>query len=142
MLNNASKYAIKSMLYLVLHTNKSTKLGVKQLADILNVPEPFLAKILQQLARNKLLSSTKGPHGGFYITEENAQNNICKVIENIEGHPMFNKCFMGLEKCDESNPCPVHNSVVDFKEKLLKKFNDMTLAEFAKDINTQSTFLK
>ena len=142
MLSNASKYAIKAMLYLALESNKYNKLGAKPLAKTLKVPEPFLAKILQQLVKSNLLSSTKGPHGGFYISEENAQNNICKVIENIDGQPMFINCFMGLEKCDESNPCPLHNIVVDFRENLMKKFNDMTLAEFAKDTNTQSAFLK
>jgi len=140
MLSNASKYAVKAMLYLVIHTDKSKKIGVKTLAKDLDVPEPFLAKILQQLVRKKLLSSTKGPHGGFYISLENSKNNVCNIFEAIDGHPMFNKCFMGLEKCSEENPCPLHNIVVDFKENLLKKFNDISLAEFANDIEKKGSF--
>lgn len=141
MLSNASKYAIKAMLFLVLHTDKSKKIGVKFLSKKLDVPEAFLAKILQQLVRNDLLSSTKGPHGGFYTSESNTKNKICDIIHTVDGHPLFDKCFMGLEKCSESNPCPLHNIVVEFKDNLLKKFNKLSLAEFASDIDANSTFL-
>ena len=97
MLSNASKYAIKAMLFLVIHTDKSNKIGVKSLAKTLVVPEPFLAKILQKLVRNKLLSSAKGPNGGFYTSESNSKNTICDILQTIDGHLLFDKCFMGLE---------------------------------------------
>jgi len=141
MLSNASKYAIKAMLFLVIHTDKSNKIGVKSLAKTLAVPEPFLAKILQKLVRNKLLSSTKGPNGGFYTSESNSKNTICDILQTIDGHPLFDKCFMGLEKCNELNPCPLHHLVVEFKDNLLEKFNKLSLAEFANDIDANSTFL-
>jgi Rrf2 family transcriptional regulator, iron-sulfur cluster assembly transcription factor len=141
MLSNASKYAVKAMLFLVLHTGKSKKIGVKHLAKTLDVPEPFLAKILQQLVRNGLLSSVKGPNGGFYTSKSNTKNKICDILQTVDGHPLFDKCFMGLEKCSESNPCPLHNIVVAFKDNLFEKFNKLTLAEFASDIDASSTFL-
>ncbi len=141
MLSNASKYAIKATLFLVLHSDKSNKISVTCLAKELDVPEPFLAKILQQLVRKKLLSSTKGPKGGFYASSENIKNSVCDILETIDGHPLFNKCFMGLERCSEKNPCPLHYLVVDFKENLLKKFNDISLEEFAKDIDDGNSFL-
>ena len=141
MLSNASKYAIRAMLFLVLHSDKKNKLGSKYLADALEIPEPFLAKLLQQLVRNKLLSSTKGPRGGFYISDANAKNNVCQIIEEIDGHPMFDKCFMGLDRCSEENPCPLHHVVVEFRENLLEKFQSLSLKEFANDIQLKGQFL-
>ncbi len=49
MLSNACKYAIRSMLYLVLHTDETKKIGAKKIAEDLDAPQPFLAKLLQQL---------------------------------------------------------------------------------------------
>jgi len=141
MLSNASKYAIKAMLYLVLHSNESNKIGVKSLAKKLMVPEPFLAKILQKLVKDNLLSSIKGPNGGFYTSESNANHTICDILLSIDRHVLFDKCFMGLEKCNETNPCPLHNMVVAFKNNLLDKFNNQTLAEFAQEIDANSAFL-
>jgi len=66
MLSNACKYAIRSILYLAINNKENKKFGVKKIAAELETPQPFLAKLLQQLTRNKLVSSAKGPTGGFY----------------------------------------------------------------------------
>ncbi len=70
MLSNACKYDIRSMLYLVLHTDETKKIGVKKIAEDLDTPQPFLAKLLQQLTRSRLVSSTKGPNGGFFYPKK------------------------------------------------------------------------
>ena len=65
MLSNTSKYAIRAVIYLALNAGEEKKIGIKQISKDLSIPTPFLGKILQTLAKQKLLSSTKGPHGGF-----------------------------------------------------------------------------
>lgn len=142
MLSNASKYTIKAMLYLMMHASKDNKIGAKVIAKDLNIPEPFLAKLLQQLVRFRLLSSTKGPKGGFYISKQNAKHSICDILEVIEGQELFNDCFMELEKCDALNPCPVHFIVADFKVNLYKKFKQLNLQEFTDEIDINSNFLQ
>jgi len=64
MLSNACKYAIRSILYLAMHTDEQHKVGVKKIAEELESPQPFLAKLLQQLNKEKLVSYTKGTNGG------------------------------------------------------------------------------
>jgi Rrf2 family iron-sulfur cluster assembly transcriptional regulator len=71
MLSSATKYTIRAVLYLATYTDISNKIGVKQIAEDLEIPQPFLAKLLQQLSRSKLVSSSKGPSGGFYLSEHN-----------------------------------------------------------------------
>ena len=73
MLSNASKYAIKAILYLAENSNSKNKISVKDITKVLDVPSPFLAKILQQLVKSKLISSTKGPNGGFYLDDKNKE---------------------------------------------------------------------
>lgn len=142
MLSNSSKYAIRAVLYLVPNSNKQNKLGSKFLADALQVPEPFLAKLLQQLVRNKLLLSSKGPHGGFYISKDSAKKStVCDIVEIIDGRAMFDTCFMGLDECSAANPCPLHHLVVIFKENIYSKFKDINLMEFAKDIEAKGLLL-
>lgn len=65
MLSNTCKYAIRSVIYLALNAQDGKKIGIKKISEDLEIPTPFLGKILQSLARQKLLSSTKGPHGGL-----------------------------------------------------------------------------
>ncbi len=134
MLSNACKYAIRSILYLAINSTESNKIGVKVIAEELETPQPFLAKLLQQLTRDKLVSSTKGPHGGFYLNQKNRKNAIWDVIISIDGSYKFDNCFLGLAKCDDRNPCPVHFIVSPFKEKILESFRDKTIEEYVVEI--------
>jgi len=135
MLSRASKYAILSTLFLAEHSSVDNKISVKVIAESLDVPSPFLAKLFQQLVRGKIISSTKGPNGGFYLTEKDGERNVLDIIENIDGLSKLNDCFLGLNECDGENPCPVHFIVEPFKENILGKFRDKTIIEFAEEIS-------
>lgn len=140
MLSNASKYAIRSILYLTLQEEK-VKTGSKKIAEELEVPQPFLAKLLQQLTRNKLVSSSKGPTGGFYLSKKDRNNTIWDVIVCVDGTAKFDNCFMGLSSCGDENPCPVHFTVAPFKKKLLADFKDKTIQEFTNEIKLEGRYI-
>lgn len=141
MLSRASKYAILSTLFLAEHSSEERKISVKEIAESIDVPSPFLAKLFQQLVRGKIISSTKGPHGGFYLSEKNKMKNVLDIIENIDGLNKINSCFMGLNECDSVNPCPVHFIVEPFKNSILGKFRDKTIMEFAQEISDKGSLL-
>ena len=67
MFSNSCQYAIRAVLYLAIHADTHHKLGAEVLAGALGIPRHFLAKILQQLAKNKLISSSRGRNGGFFL---------------------------------------------------------------------------
>ncbi len=134
MLSNACQYAIRSMLYLAMLSDESKIIGVKKIAEELEAPQPFLAKLLQQLVKSKLVSSIKGPNGGFYLNEKNKNKSLWDIIKCIDGTEKFDHCFLGLAECGEENPCPVHFIVAPFKEKLLKDFRDKTISQITKEI--------
>jgi len=141
MLSRASKYAILSTLYLAEHSSKEKKISVKQIADEIDVPSPFLAKLFQQLVHAKIISSVKGPNGGFFITPKNGKKTVCDIIENIDGLHKLNECFLGLHECDSKNPCPVHFIVEPFKNSILGKFRDKSILEFSKEVSDNGRVL-
>ena len=134
MLTNACKYAIRSILYLAMHTDEQHKVGVKKIAEELESPQPFLAKLLQQLNKGKLVSSAKGPNGGFYLSKSDKENAVWDIIKNIDGTSKFDDCFLGLSKCSDETPCPVHFIVSPFKQKLLENFRDKTISQYVIEI--------
>lgn len=141
MLSNASKYSIKAVLFLANKSDDSTKLSVQIIADTLLIPKPFIAKLLQQLAKAKIISSTKGPNGGFYLTDDDRNNSICDIIEVIDGPNFFEGCFMGLSKCNDENPCSVHPIVAQFKEKILHQFKEKTINDFSTEVQKHEGLL-
>jgi Rrf2 family protein len=141
MLSRASKYAILSTLFLAQHSSEEKKISVKVIAESIDVPSPFLAKLMQQLVRGKIISSTKGPNGGFYLSKNDIEKNVCDIIENIDGLNRLNECFLGLNECDSSNPCPVHFIVEPFKNSIMGKFRDKTIMEFSQEISSKGRVL-
>ncbi len=141
MLSNASKYAIRSVLFLAENSSEHKKYGAKEIASELEIPLSFIAKILQKLAKSDVISSNKGPGGGFYTSKTNLQNNICQILNVIENEDIFEGCFLGLPRCSDENPCPIHHIVAPFKDALLEKFSNQSIADFAREIKENGSFL-
>lgn len=141
MLSNACKYAIRSILYLGIHSDETKKIGVKKIADELEMPQPFLAKLLQQMTKSKLVSSTKGPNGGFYLSVGNKHNAIWDIVKNIDGTEKFEKCFLGLSICVDENPCPVHYIAGPFRRQILADFRDKTIDQFTQEIKESGNII-
>ncbi len=134
MLTSACKNAIRSVLFLAMFSNDTKKIGVKEIAVTLEIPQPFLAKLLQQLVKNNLVSSTKGPYGGFFLDKNNIKKSVWDIVICIDSPKKFDQCFLGLAKCDDENPCPVHFTVSPFKKKLMTDFKEKTIIQFAHEI--------
>jgi len=141
MLSNSCKYAIRAVIYIALHSDDSHKLGSKFVAENLNMPQPFLAKILQELTKRHIISSSKGPKGGFYLTEDNLYNSVLDIVNAIDGLDKFNQCFLGLHTCSSEKPCSVHNIVEPFKENIAIKLSNNTIAQFAEEIRAGKSFI-
>ncbi|WP_010135256.1 RrF2 family transcriptional regulator [Ochrovirga pacifica] len=141
MLSKACKYAIRAILYLAIHSNKDKKIGIITIAEELQTPKPFLAKLLQQLSTHNLVSSSKGPGGGFYLSKDNLKIKLWDIVVNIDGTEKFDECFLGLSLCSDKYPCPVHHIVKPFKNEVLKDFKYKTISDLKSEIETSGTLL-
>jgi Rrf2 family protein len=141
MLSNSSKYAINAVLYLAVHTDETKKISAREIGDAIRIPSPFLSKLLQILSRRNVISSSKGPGGGFYMTGENLNLHLIEIVKHIDGLDNFEDCVLGLKKCSNEKPCPVHFSIQPLKKHFLKELNENTIASFAEKVKTGETFL-
>ncbi len=141
MLNNESKYAMRGVIYLAIHASEINKLGSKEVGEAIKVPLPFLAKIFQHLKKENIISSSKGPKGGFYLTEEQLTGNLMSVIQHIDGTDSFNSCYMGLSKCSDKDPCSIHYLVSPFNNKVKEELQKRSIADFAKDVKQGKSHL-
>jgi len=137
MFSKTCKYAIRAVLYLAIYTDETKKLGVEQIAEGLGVPKHFLAKILQELTRKKLASSTKGRNGGFYLTDKNKEASLLPVIQSIEGPEAFKTCVLGLPNCSNEKPCSFHEQAVSFRHMMLGILEEESIAETAARVSSR-----
>ncbi len=141
MLSNSSKYALKAVLYLGLHSSLDTKVLAKDLSAPINVPQAYLSKLLQQLSRHHIVSSLKGPGGGFYLTDENRRVSLFKIIEVIDGDRRLTSCMLSLDKCDANRPCPMHHLLGNARVHFIKNLEETSVEELVLDVSQGRSFL-
>ncbi len=140
MLSNSSKYALTAVLHLASQTDEEHKKMVKDLSLDTNIPKAYLAKLLQQLSKHQVISATKGPKGGYYLTEENRKLPLYRIIEVIDGTHRMEFCVLGLEECNAENPCPLHEYITPSKTIFLDTLKRMSIEELAGKLKEEDGF--
>jgi Rrf2 family protein len=139
MISNTCKYAIKALIYLSLNDKEGVKLGIKQISKDLKIPTPFLGKILQTLAKHKILASTKGPHGGFSLGSNFESISLYDIVYLIDGDDFFNTCMLGLSICkydkSKNEICPMHGKMDPVKETIYTTLKEQKIVDIAADLS-------
>lgn len=142
MLSKKSKYGIRAVLYLCLHSHQNmSPIGGKQISESLKMPLAFTVKILQELAKKNIISSAKGPGGGFYLSKMNCQSTLMDLLKVFGDDDYFTCCAIGLPDCSDERPCPIHESVKKSREEMKIVFEKKTISELRVDIENDALFL-
>ena len=136
MLSNSCRYGIRAVIYLASQPLLNEKTGIRKISNDLNLPAPFLAKILQQLAKQKILSSSKGPHGGFSLLKDSRKITLLDIVNTIDGHDVFTNCVMHNGSCEgvkkDKKHCPLHEDYEKTRTDLIKLFGNRTISDLVK----------
>ena len=118
MFSRTCEYGIKVMVYLWQRDySKNSWAGVQEIADAIESPVSFTAKVLQQLTKQGLLNSVRGPHGGFSRIG-NKTITLADIVKAIDGEKIMKDCVLGFQECSSEQPCPVHHKFVGVKDYL------------------------
>ena len=128
MYSKSVEYALRALTYLARQPKGSPKLA-RQIACSQRAPAFFLAKTLQQLARNGVLRSVKGPTGGFALDRPPSKITMMEVIEVLDGTDTYDRCIVGLRECNDQALCPVHDSFKSLRERLKRYLSRTTVAQ-------------
>ena len=141
MISNACKYGIRAAIFVASKADTGLKLSVKEIAREVEIPEAFTAKILQILNKHHIITSQKGPYGGFFIEKYQMVQPIINIVNAIDGMSVFYECGLGLKNCSETHPCPMHFKYKAAREALFNAFQETTVEQLAIDLNAGGSFL-
>ena len=141
MLSKTAEYALRCIIYVALGQAAGKKIGIKEIAKELEMPQPFIGKILQNIVRHGLLSSVKGPNGGFYLGEKGDQVTIMDVVNITDGSETFKKCGLGLKNCSDVHPCPLHSEFKVYRDGIKDLFCKKTIKELVDSIESGQGFI-
>ncbi|MBS1745706.1 MAG: Rrf2 family transcriptional regulator [Bacteroidetes bacterium] len=141
MLSQTCKTAIKAVIYLSGKSELGEKASIKEIAEQIDASEHTVGKTLQALVKQNIINSLKGPCGGFFLTESQQNQPIYNIVETVEGKGIFKVCGLGLGKCSESHPCPIHNEYKAARELIEKIFREKKVKDLCSPVTNGLAFL-
>lgn len=129
------------MLYIGLQYQKGTNVELNEIAVNQDIPKHFLSKILQLLVKHKLLTSMKGPTGGFKLPCAPEEIRLIEVVDAIDGLDIFEQCGIGLKRCSDEDPCPIHHDYKRIRERVREVFETKTLVDLTEEVQNGGSIL-
>ena len=143
MFSKTCEYGIRATLHIAHQSQLGSRVSLKDIAKAIDSPEAFTAKILQQLARNGIINSVKGPSGGFEISQEQLSRiKLSHIVYALDGDSIYRGCGLGLRECNEHKPCPVHNQFKAIRNELKVMLETTDIKGLADNLNEGLSFLK
>lgn len=121
--SKATEYALNALVYMA-DQPEGRQCGVGEIAETLNIPQHFLGKILQDLRKHELVTSTRGRYGGFQLAKSPQKIGVHDVIEALEEIQKYEMCIFDDYECTSDRPCSVicdWNGVKNHITQFLKK---------------------
>ena len=129
-LSRTTQYAIQALIYMATQPPGVAVLN-RTIAEHLNSPPTYLAKILQELCRGNLLYSFRGKQGGFCLRENSDKINLMQIVRLTEGPEFTEGCVLGLKVCSDKTACPMHTKWWPIKQEIVKLLQNQTLEMLA-----------
>lgn len=126
------RYALLALTYLATCEGRLVK--AEEIASAKGIPKPFLSKILHELARRGILTSVKGPKGGFALKVDPSKLSLWDVVSLLGEDTKFGYCLLYPETCDALSPenCVVHEKWAQIKEQALEFLKSTTLLDLVR----------
>jgi Rrf2 family protein len=133
MLSMRSKYALKALSCLARHRDTGP-ISITELAEAENIPKKFLESILLTLKSQGMLSSKKGPGGGYWLTRHPSSLTIGSVVRVFDGDLAPVQCLSessqgGCPECADRATCGVRLVMLDLFTAILSVLDSVTLTD-------------
>ncbi len=100
----AAEYAVRCVLYLS-RRGRDVLVSRQEVASQAKIPDSFLAKIAQDLAKAGIITIRQGAKGGYSLHRDPAAVTMLDVVEAIIGEITLNECTTRPEACPSSLGC-------------------------------------
>lgn len=130
-------HGLRAVLYLSLHAKKEGFHSIREISNELNIPFHFLTKVLQDLTREGVLSSSRGNTGGVRLAKPLDNLNILHIIDLLEGPEFIRGCVLGFSVCSNENPCALHEKWSEIREAMIDMLTSESLEMIADRIESE-----
>jgi Rrf2 family transcriptional regulator, iron-sulfur cluster assembly transcription factor len=129
MLNSSADYALRAVLFLARHAPNGGQSRVEAIAAATGVPRNYLGKVLHALARARVVTSVRGPRGGFRLAKGPCELTVADVTDPFQQISDRAVCLLGNRPCDPDRPCDAHLRWRRMAQPVERFLHETTIAE-------------
>jgi Rrf2 family protein len=132
-LSKKTDYALLALSYLA-RLEGTRAANTREIAEQFDIPVEMLAKILQTLAKSRLITSTSGPTGGYRLARPATEITVAAAIEAIDGPPAIAQCLKpDGNRCEQIGKCTIRKPLTRINMRILQMLSLISLAEISSD---------
>jgi len=133
MISMRSKYGLKALGYMARTKGKDSFL-IADIAQAENIPKKFLEAILLTLKNNGILSSRKGPGGGYSLAKSPSVLTVGAIVRSFEGDLAPVQCLSETQRascpeCADEDTCGIKLVMADVAAAVSAILDNVTLAD-------------
>jgi len=125
-ISKTTEYALRAAVFLCDKAHQTAT--SQQIADATQVPDRYISKVLQQLVQAGVLTSRRGPSGGFTLARSAGQINMLQIVEAVEPVQRITCCPLGLSE-HQQTLCPLHKRLDEIAAASQESLAETTLAD-------------
>ena len=120
-------YGLMAIHYIAVHDEPGA-VSAKRIAEEFGIPPELLAKILQRLAKRRLIVSQNGPKGGYVLTRHPNDISVGEVVRALEGPISIVSC-LDHSGCPQEQRCNLRRPVQKLQSSISRLLDTISLAE-------------
>jgi len=124
-------YGLMAIHYIAINDQLGA-VSAKRIAEEFGIPPELLAKILQRLAKRRLIVSQNGPKGGYVLARSQDQISVGQVVRALEGPINIVGC-LDHSGCPQEERCNLRRPVQKLQAAISQMLDTMSLADLATD---------
>jgi Rrf2 family protein len=132
-------YGLMAIHYIAIHEDLGA-VSAKRISDEFHIPAELLAKILQRLAKEKLITSTNGPKGGYVLARRPAEISVGDVVRVLEGPINIVSCLEASSDCPQMAHCNLRRPVQKIQAAISQVLDTMSLSELTSGADIPELF--
>jgi Rrf2 family protein len=129
MLSQTTGYAVSALAFLTAAGPRPAL--VREIAEALALPLPYLAKIVNSLGRRGLVTTQRGIGGGVHLAKPAREISIWDLCAALDDPAIQPRCLLALDGCSDEGACPAHEVWKVQREALWAFLKATSLADIA-----------
>jgi Rrf2 family nitric oxide-sensitive transcriptional repressor len=130
MISQTAEYALRAVIFLAQHPGRTWTADA--IGQHTRIPVSYLSKIMQALARRRLVSSQRGLHGGFGLLIDPDRLTMLEVVSAVEPLMRITNCPVHQAGLDRSL-CSLHRRIDAACQAVEQVFTQATIRSIVDD---------